>query len=477
MKEKTDSQQTLLPTDHLEQVDSWGGANQSVSYVFRPSTVADLREVFRIARETGRTVGLRGGGNSYGDAAMNSENILVDMRRMARVLDWQPDKGIIQVEPAVTLRQLWEYVLEDGWWPPVATGTMKTTMGGCAAMNTHGKNAWNMGVFGEHVLSFELLLPSGEVLTCSREQNRDLFLAAIGGFGMLGVFVSLTLKMKRVYSGLLNVDGLIKPNLRQTMTYFDDHLHNSDYLVAWIDAFAKGSQLGRSEIHRGIYLSPGEDPQPSQTMRLSNQHLPENIMGLVPRSILWQFQRPFWNQYGMRLVNFAKFGAAWLNDGKRYQQPHALFHFLLDYFDWRKPFGKGGLIQYQPFIPKENAEWAFYRLLSLQQRYGDVNLLTVMKRHKPDDFLMSYAVDGYSLAMDLRITDKNRQKIVRLTREMDEIVLEANGRFYFAKDSTVRPAVAERYLGTETIAKFKALKQRCDPQNMLETNLWRRVFG
>lgn len=465
-----------LPAERLEAVSGWGGPSRGMSYVYRPSTLERLQQVFEVARRSGRSIGLRGSGNSYGDAAINDENIVLDLSRMNRILAWDPEKGQIRVEPGVTLQRLWEYVLEDGWWLPIATGTMKTTVGGCAAMNAHGKNAWRVGVFGDHVREFDILLPTGEQLTCSREQNEDIFHAALGGFGMLGCFTSLTLHLKRVYSGLLNVEALTKPDLPETLAYFEAHRHDSDYLVGWIDAFARGRALGRSELHRAIHLLPGEDPYPSQTLRLENQRLPENIMGLVPRSLIWRFQQPFWNNVGMRFVNMGKFWAARLRDGATYRQPHALFHFLLDYFDWKKPFGRGGLIQYQPFIPKESAPDTLAEILRLCQQRGLPNYLTVLKRHRPDDFLISHGLDGYSMAMDFRVTAGNRERLVRLARELDEIVLAAGGRFYFAKDSTLRPEVAMAYLGRETVAKFRAIKERCDPEEMLQTNLWRRIF-
>lgn len=466
-----------LPVDHLEVVPGWGGAYKGIGYVYRPVNIAQLRQLFQMAREHGRTIGLRGGGNSYGDAALNDENIVLDMHRMNRVLDWDPVNGRVTVEPGVTLQRVWEYTVEDGWWIPVATGTMKITAAGGAAMNVHGKNAWKIGTFGEHIAQFDLMLPSGEILPCSREQNSDLFHAAIGGFGMLGIFTSLTLQLKRVYSGLMDVEGFTRPNLPETMVYFDDHLHNSDYLVAWLDAFSKGKALGRSEIHRAHYLRPGVDPHPTQTLRLENQHVPPDILGFFPRSALWRFQVPFWNNLGMRFVNMAKFYAARRKGHSKYREAHGIYHFLLDSLDWKKPFGKGGLIQYQPFIPAENAEKAFTEILQLGQKRGLPNFLTVMKRHKPDPFLISYGVDGYSLAMDWKVTKDNRERLVQLTREMDEIVLAHNGRFYFAKDSVLRPEVARAYLGDATISRFRELKQRCDPDNILESNLWRRIFS
>ena len=469
--------QKPLPADRLEAVAGWGGANSGMGYVYRPSTVAQLRQIFEWAAQNNRSIGLRGGGNSYGDAAMNDESIVLDLTRMNRILDWDPENGRIKVEPGVTLNRVWEYVVEDGWWVPVATGTAKITIGGGAAMNVHGKNAWKMGTFGEHIYEFDLMLPNGKIKTCSREQNSELFHAAIGGFGMLGCFTSLTLHLKRVYSGLLHVEALTKPNLGSTMQWFEDHLHNSDYLVGWLDAFSTGQRLGRSELHRGIYLKPGEDPNPQQTLRLETQRIDPDIMGFFPRSALWRFQRPFWNHFGMRFVNIGKFYAARLRDGASYREPHAHFHFLLDSLDWKKPFGPGGLIQYQPFIPAENAEAAFTQILQLCQQRGLPNFLTVMKRHRPDPFWLTHGLDGFSLAMDFRITQRNRQRMVSLARELDEIVLAANGRFYLAKDSTLRPEVTRAYLGTETVNKFLALKQKVDPEYRFQTNMWRRLFG
>ncbi len=468
----------LLSAGNLELVPAWGRASHSPSYVFRPTTTDQLHDLLHLARKSGRSIGLRGGGNSYGDAALNNENLLLDMRRMNRILEWDPEKGIIVTEPGVTISQLWQYVLEDGWWPPVVTGTSKVTLGGSAAMNVHGKNVYQVGPIGDHILEFELMLPSGESILCSRDENSDLFFAAIGGFGMLGIFTRITLKLKRVYSGLLDVYTETQPDLDGIFDYFESYVDESDYIVGWIDAFGRGNGLGRGDVHRANYLQPGVDPAPQQSMRLENQHLTPNMFGVVPRSIIWLFMRPFMNNAGAALINWAKFQAGRFSGHQHMRQHHAAFHFLLDYVpDWKKAYGGGGLIQYQPFIPKETARNAFTDMLRLCQRRGLPNYLTVIKRHRPDQFLMTHGLDGYSLAMDFRITDDNRSRVAALARELDEIVLASGGRFYFAKDSTLRPEVVQASLGQETIDRFKALKRRNDPDDLLQTDLWRRVFA
>jgi FAD/FMN-containing dehydrogenase len=356
-------------------------------------------------------------------------------------------------------------------------GTAKPTIGGCAGMNVHGKNAWKTGTIGDHIYEFDLMLSTGEIVTCNREQNGDLFHAAIGGFGMLGAFTSVTLSLKRVYSGLLEVDALASRNLKEMMEQFEEYLPQADYLVGWIDAFAGGKSLGRGQIHVARYLAPGADPYPQQTLRLDEQHLPDTMFGFVPRSIMWRFMRPFMNNLGARLVNFGKYRASRLTHGSHFVQPHVAFHFLLDYVpDWKRSYGRLGLIQYQSFVPAVTAHDAFAEMLGLCRKRGLPNYLSVLKRHRPDDFLISHGVDGYSLAMDFRVTSRNHRRLLDLTAELDEIVLNAGGRFYFAKDSTLRPQAVRRYLGDETVERFAALKSLYDPDRLLNTNLWQRLF-
>ncbi|HZO91978.1 MAG TPA: FAD-binding oxidoreductase [Chthonomonadaceae bacterium] len=468
-----------LPADRLERVEAWGMNTSVLAYVYRPSTAEGIREVFEIARRHGRKVGLRGAGRSYGDASLLAENICLDLTRMNRILAWNPATGIIKAEPGVTIRQLWQYVIGDGWWPPVVSGTMFVSLGGAASMNIHGKNNFKAGPIGNHILEFELLLPTGEIKVCSRQQNSDLFHAAIGGFGMLGCFVSITLQLKKVYSGLLQIHAFSTRNFADIFREFEARMDRADYLVGWIDCFARGKALGRGLVHQANYLQPGEDLNPAQTLRVENQELPDTLFGVVPKSIMWRFLKPFARNWGMRLINWAKYKAgSTLGNHKTYRQSHAGFAFLLDYVpNWKFVYKPGGLIQYQSFVPAENAERCFTAQLELCHAWGIIPYLGVFKRHKWDEFWMSHAVDGYSFALDFPVTARNRQRLWELAARLNEMVLENGGRFYFAKDSTLDGKSAAAYLGEERLRQFFALKRACDPENLLQTELSKRLFG
>lgn len=469
----------VIPSGHLEVVSGWGLASSTVAYVYRPHAISELAEVFTVARRTGRTVAFRGAGQSYGDAAQNAENIILDLTGCSRIISWNPITGVLIAEAGVTIRQIWQQTLPDGWWPPVVPGTMFPTLAGCAAMNIHGKNNFNAGTIGDHILSFEMLTPTGEAYHCSRQENPLFFHAMIGGFGMLGCFTTITLQLHRVDSGYLDVRSTTVRSLREMMDSFEERAPRADYLVGWIDAFAHGRSLGRGVLHQANYLAPGVDSDPATTLSVEHQQLPTRILSTVPKTVLWRLMRPFTNDPGVRLVNAMKYRSAQVRAGSRIlRQSHVGFAFLLDYVpDWRRAYGSGGLIQYQSFIPFETAHDAFAEQLRHVQKSGHRSYLAVFKQHRRDNFLMSHGVDGYSLALDFRITSANRGDIWKLAGELDRIVLDAGGRFYFAKDSTLGADAAQQYLGSEAVAEFRRIKNLCDPEGILETNLYRRLFS
>jgi FAD/FMN-containing dehydrogenase len=462
-------------TDRFTRLENFGHSLSAQAYLFKPRNAEEISEIFKLARKQGLTVTTRGAGRSYNDAALNSGAIVIDLTGMNQITAWNPVTGIITAEPGVTLEHLWHKILPDGWWPPVVSGTMTTTLGGCLGANIHGKNNFRMGTIGEHVIEFTALLPTGALITCSPEKNADLFHALISGLGMLGVFTSITLQMKRMESGLLEVHALPVHNLHEQLTYLLDHAPHYDYIVGWMDTLIGGKSLGRGQIHAANYLHGHDDPHPQETMRLAKQILPPYIFGVFPKSILYMFMRPFANNFGWKLVSTAKYIASLR--AHTFRQPHAAFHFLLDYVpNWELSYGRGGLIQYQSFLPKETAEDAWREMLTMSIQRGLPSYLGVTKRHRPDKFLISHAVDGFSLALDFRVTNGNRSALSKMLQEFDRIVLDAGGRFYFAKNSETTKESAARFLGDEAIERFRKLKKRCDPDNVLESDLYRRVF-
>ena len=464
-----------LPHNRLTVLENFGHSLHSQAYVYRPGGPEEIGQLFRLARETGQTVCLRGAGRSYNDAALNGGGIVLDLQRMNRILAWDPATGLVQAEPGVTLQALWQHVLPDGWWPPVVSGTMTTTLGGCLAADIHGKNNFHAGPIGEHVLEFTALLPTGAEVTCSPKKNGDLFRAMIGGFGLLGVFISITLQMKKTPSGLLDVRAWPVRNLESHLAGLAESAPQHDYAVGWLDPTAGGKSLGRGQLHTADYLKEGDDPNPKRTLSVDFQTLPGKFFGLIPNSRLHFFMNPLMNNAGALLVNTGRYLTALRKSG--YRQSFAAFQFLLDYVPgWELAYGRNGLIQYQSFLPLGTAREAWAEMLGVSQRRGLPAYLGVTKRHRPDGFLLSHAVDGFSLALDFKVPDRKQAQLAGLLQDFDHIVVEAGGRFYFAKNSETTAGTTRLFLGEAALLKFRALKKRCDPHNLLQSDLYRRVF-
>jgi decaprenylphospho-beta-D-ribofuranose 2-oxidase len=447
--------------------------------VLRPTTQEQIADAFAEVRGNGGSIALRGAGCSYGDASTSRNGYVLDTSAMNRVLDFDPETGLATVEPGVTVRDLWRRSIAAGFWPKVVSGTMAVSMGGAAAMNIHGKNNFALGSFGECVKSFDLLTPRGELVHCTREQDPELFHAAISGFGMLGCFTKLQIQTKRVHSGRLRVYGIVAKDLEHNLQILEDLRGKADYLVSWLDLHGKGVALGRGLMHRADQLKPGEDPEGLRFFDPTLQDVPPNLFGVVPKGWLWPGMWAAVHAGQVNVVNWLKYQAGFREEKHSpYLQTHGAFHFLLDYVPrWQWMTKPGGLIQFQPFVPFQHGERVLRTIIERCQDAGHVPYLGVLKRHKPDPFLMTHAVDGYSLAMDFAVSknERRRAELWKLCQELAEVVLEAGGRFYYAKDAVLLASSFARVHGDEAAAKFRALKQKWDPDRLLQTDLSRRM--
>ncbi|HVL37968.1 MAG TPA: FAD-binding oxidoreductase [Fimbriimonadaceae bacterium] len=444
----------------MRRLSGFGRNRFADGYLYQPESTEDAAELLETARRSGRRIVLRGSGRSYGDAAIAAEQIVLDIRRMNRVLSWDPASGLIDAEAGATLGDLWRHTIADGYWLPVVSGTMAPTLAGALAMNIHGKNSFKAGTLGEHVAEMEIVTTRGETRTL--EQEDPDFRRIISGAGLLAVITRVRLRMARVPSGDLLVTARSCRGWDEQFACFDSG-GSPDYMVSWVDCFSNGRGL----FHSALYDPDGRPP------KREGQELPLKIMGAVPKDQVWRLLRLVNNRSGMRAVNTAKYLAGRREDGKTTRQSLSEFSFLLDYVPgWELAYQPFGFIQYQSFVPKDRAQEVFARQVEMARRERMESFLAVLKRHRPDDFMFSHGVDGYSLALDFKLTE--RARLWALCHRMNELVLEGGGRFYFAKDSTLRPADVQAYLGEKRLNEYREAKARLDPDGLLTSALAER---
>ena len=455
-------------------LDGFGGSVRSLSRSVSPTSVDELARLFGTARAEGWKVSFRGAGRSYGDASLNTGQLSVDGRAMRRILSFDAVRGVLEAEGGVSIADVWRHTLPQGWWPAVVPGTMFPTMGGCVGMNIHGKNCFKVGPFGDHVLELDLLTASGERKTLSREREPELFRAVITGLGLLGAVTRVKLQLKHVESGRMRVWPLVTGTLGEMFDVFEQRMPHADYAVGWVDCFAQGAAFGRGLVHVARHLKASEDPDARRTLAVAEQELPGDIMGL-PKSLLWAFMKPFTNDLGVRLVNQAKYALPEpVDEDGSYRQTHAGFAFLLDYVpDWRLAYGDQGFIQVQLFAPDAHAREVFAEALRLCQRRRVVSYLAVFKRHRPDDYLLSHGLDGWSLALDFKVP-RDAQRLWDTAADLTRLVRDAGGTFYPAKDQVVDAGSFARVFG-DRLKSFREIKRQLDPDGLFANDQARRL--
>ncbi len=457
----------MRPESHV--LAGWGEAQRAVCRSWPATSTDDVVALLRRFHEEQRPIALRGAGRSYGDAATLDGGDVLDLRRLRAVRAFDRESGHITVEAGVTIEDLWRTTLPAGWWPPVVPGTMHPTLGGCIAMNVHGKNHFAVGCIGEHVEELEVVLPGGEIRTLTPAD--ELFRAVVGGFGMLGVVTAIRLRLKRVESGLLDVTALATASLADMHRELEARVPDSDYAVGWIDAF-HGS--ARGVLHTASYRSGDDAAAARASLALDGQDLPARIMKVMPRDKVAPLLRRATRFPGLRGINTAKYLATRIRGEHRFTQSLVAFSFLLDYVPrWKSIYDPHGLVQQQSFVPKERALEVQQRILATCREHRIIPWLAVLKRHRPDDFLMSHSVDGFSLALDFPVTDDKRGRLWWLCQELDRIAIEAGGNIYLAKDLTAEPkTLAAAYPGLE---RFREWKRELDPHGILVTDQAKRL--
>jgi decaprenylphospho-beta-D-ribofuranose 2-oxidase len=430
-----------------------------VADVVRPRSVADVEA---LVAGNGGPRGLigRGLGRSYGAAAQNGGGLVLDMTSLRRIRSFDGMAGTVTVDAGVDLDRLLRFLVPMGWFVAVTPGTRFVTAGGAIAADVHGKNHHRDGGFADHVESFELITPAEGPMLVS--PGADVFRATAGGMGLTGVVAGATIRLIPIESSWVRVDTERAADVDELMALMDEGDRRYRYSVAWIDCLAGGRRLGRGVLTRGDHATVSELPPRARREPLRFE--PRQLLTappLVPPGLV--------NRATIAAFNEVWFRKAPLSEAGRPQRLASFFHPLDGVGEWNRLYGPRGFVQYQfvvPFSGGEVVRIALERLATARTP----SFLSVLKRFGPGRGMLSFPIEGWTLALDVPAAAPG---LGPLLDGLDELVAEAGGRVYLAKDSRMRPEL----LGAmyPELDRWREVRERLDPDRRLRTDLDRRL--
>ena len=403
----------------------------------------------------------RGLGRSYGDSSLPAPGDLTvaGSVRADRVLAFDPATAVLRGEAGLSLHQLIRLLLHRGFFTPVTPGTQFVTLGGMVAADVHGKNHHRDGSFGQHVLGLKLRVADGRIVECSPHQERDLFRATIGGMGLTGHILEVTVQLKRIPSPWIRCESVRLPDIDAYVAALKEAAPLWPMTVGFVDCTARGKHLGRGVLYKGRWAEPHEAP--------SHQPLP-----LRPRTVPFDLPSGLLNPLTIRAFNALGYHKHMARVRTRILHPEAYFYPLDKLLCWNRLWGSRGMTQYQCVLPDEAGPGAARRFLELLVSRHAASPVCVVKDCGPEGIgLLSFPRPGITIAVDFPVRDHTQGLIDAL----NEHVIKEGGRIYLAKDAFTR---ADHFRAMEPrLAEWETIRRRWDPEGKLRSRQSVRVLG
>jgi decaprenylphospho-beta-D-ribofuranose 2-oxidase len=435
----------------------WGRTGATAARVVTPTDAHEVCELL-VAAGRGRGAIARGLGRSYGDAAQCAGGTVIatdGLDAVGRV----GDDGTVTVGGGASLQRVMAEALPGGWWVPVTPGTRQVTVGGAVAADIHGKNHHVDGSFCRHVTSMTLATPVG-LRSVSPDRDPELFWATAGGMGLTGVVVEAVLQLMPVETSWMLVDTDQFAGVEAamaTMAASDDRFR---YSVAWVDA-SLGPRHGRTVLSRGDHAprtalgsgKPSFSTLPDRPSLRIPFAPPRNLVGAAATfglSELWS-RGPSRRRGELTTIG-------------------SYFHPLDRVATWNLLYGPSGMVQYQ-YVVGPAATDVVPETLELLGRHRVPSSLAVLKRFGASDpGPLSFPMAGWTLALDF---PAGHPRLATLLASLDEMVVEAGGRVYLAKDSRL-PSTLLKVMYPR-LEELVAARKSIDPDSVLRSDLSRRL--
>ena len=204
---------------------NWSGLQKcSPAAVEHPATDTELTALVKTAGTAGHTVKVVGAGHSFTDIAC-TDGYQVHLDRYNRVITADADSGVVRVQAGITLQKLNRELDIHGLALPNLGDIAYQSISGAISTATHGTGI-KLGGLATQVIGLELITADGSVVTCSADEEPEIFDAARVGLGALGILSTVTVQALPAF----NLQVVEQPMpLDALLENIDEHVESNDH--------------------------------------------------------------------------------------------------------------------------------------------------------------------------------------------------------------------------------------------------------
>lgn len=424
-----------------------------VAKVITPSTTEEIRNAVKSHKGT---ISIGGGRYSMGGQTAFADSLHIDMRNLNKIIKLDPDSRKITVQAGIRWRDIQEEIDKHDLSLKIMQTYSNFTVGGSLSVNAHGRYIGE-GPLVRSVESIKIVLADGSELEASSTVNPEIFFAAIGGYGGIGVITEVSLKLVpnekiRRESQLITV--------KDYKQFFLDHIRDNKEVV----------------LHNGDLYPPDFKKirleswyRTEKPLTIKTRLIPHNQKyWLLPNVISTISNLPFGSELRSKLIEplaYSREEVVWRNYEASYdvrqlepKTPRLVFTYALQEY----------------FIPVEKFD-EFIPQMAMVLIKNNVNVVNISIRHAlpdPGTYLAWAPQEVFSFVIYYKqgVSEEAQEKVQVWTQELIDEALMLGGRYYLPYQ--IHASLDQFQKAYPGHVKYFAIKKRLDPSYKFRNKLW-----
>lgn len=425
----------------------------TVESVIVPTTT---KQIVDAVKSTTGAISVGGGRYSMGGQTATEGSLHIDMRSFNKILYLDKVNKKITVQAGARWRDLQEVIDPHNLSIQIMQTYSNFTVGGSLSVNVHGRYVGE-GPLIRSVDSIKIVLADGREVMATKDKNEDLFFAAIGGYGGIGVITEATLNLTTNHKISRNIQVMSVENYK---TYFSENIrddknvifHNAniyhpEYKIVELESWLKSDEpltVSDRLIPRDqkYYLEPNVISSISSIPK--GHELREKMIDPLLRS--------------QKKVVFRNYEASYDVAMLEPTTPRWIYTYALQEY----------------FIPVNSFDEFIPKMRDVFKKHN-VNVINVSIRHSLKDsgsYLAWAPEEVFSFVVYYKQMTFGfaQNKVKKWTQEMIDQVLTVGGRYYLPYQIY---ATKEQFQKAYPLYKeFFEVKRKFDPTNKFRNKLW-----